>query len=191
MTPSTTFRQWSRLLTGGVTLLAIALSLPPLRVLIEQSMVWHMVVQMPMLILAGWLIAQELPSPPSMIMRWNRLGLTGALTAQLILAYWMLPMAIDRAIILPISDIAKVLSLLVCGLALRDTFLRAPVVVQVFFVGYGVSMLLGLGIYFTQTELRLCNAYSQDSQIATGQGLIALAILTTVMWLVAHLRRNT
>lgn len=191
MTPSTTFHQWQRLLAGVVTFLAIALSFPPLRVLIEQSMVWHMVVQMPMLVVAGWLIAQALPSPLSTIMRWNRLGLTGALTAQLILAYWMLPIAIDRAIILPVSDIAKVLSLLVCGLALRDTFLRAPVVVQVFFVGYGLSMLLGLGIYFTKTEQRLCNAYSQDSQIATGQGLIALAILAAVMWLAANLRRTT
>ena len=37
------------LLTVG----ASALSLPPLRVLIEQSMVWHMLVQMPLLVAAG------------------------------------------------------------------------------------------------------------------------------------------
>ena len=40
----------------AVTLLAVALSVPPLRRLIEQSMVWHMVVQMPLLALGGWLL---------------------------------------------------------------------------------------------------------------------------------------
>jgi len=40
-------------LTLLLTALALSLSLPPLRVLIEQSMVWHMLVQMPLLVAAG------------------------------------------------------------------------------------------------------------------------------------------
>ncbi len=48
------FRRWlpAVVMVGGA-----ALSLPPLRPLIEQSMVWHMLVQMPLLVLGGWLVA--------------------------------------------------------------------------------------------------------------------------------------
>ena len=44
-------------LASSLTLAAAALSVPPLRRLIEQSMVWHMVLQMPLLMLAGWVAA--------------------------------------------------------------------------------------------------------------------------------------
>ena len=43
-----------------LTLGALALSLPPLRPLIEQSMVWHMLVQMPLLVLSFGLLAMGL-----------------------------------------------------------------------------------------------------------------------------------
>ncbi len=177
------------LLASGVTLFAVVLSIPPLRALIEQSMVWHMVIQMPLLVAAGWLFARALP-PSTALLRCNRMGLTSAIASQLILAYWMLPLAIDHAIVLPLSDMSKILSLLLCGFTLRDTFLRAPAVVQIFFAGYNASMLLGLGLYFIKTEQRLCNAYSQDSQISTGLGLIALVVLTAALWLVSFLTRT-
>ena len=94
-------------IAAAVTLaVAVALSVPPLRAVIEQSMAWHMVFQMPLLVLAGWLASRsKLPKFSIRAMRgwasFNQFGLTGFMAAQIIVAYWMLPSAIDRAVVLP------------------------------------------------------------------------------------------
>ena len=178
-----------KLLAAVLSLAALALSLPPLRVLIEQSMVWHMLVQMPLLVLAGWCTAAGW-SPTSgrwrkQLDRWhqvNRFGLTGFMLAQVLMAYWMIPALVDRAVVLPAADAAKLACLWLAGVALKQGFQRAPLAVQLFFVGYGLPMLAWMGLYLASTDLRLCNAYSMASQLAAGQGLLALAAALGVAW---------
>lgn len=171
----------SALLISG---LAVALSLPPFRSLIEQSMVWHMVIQMPLLVLGGGLCLQVMAARPigAWLAPWNRYGLTGFLVAQGIIAYWMLPLAIDRAVVEPGADALKLLSLFICGGLLQHSFVRAPVAVQLFFVGISVTMMLTLGRYFVTTDLRLCNAYSLQSQIDTGHALVLLGLALGAAW---------
>ena len=173
-------------LAAAVSVVAVSLSVPPLRGLIEQSMVWHIVVQMPMLVAGGWLSMRILSG--KLILRtldvWNRYGLTGFVGAQAIAAYWMLPVAIDRAVVLPQSDVLKVLTLFACGAMLGHSFERAPAVIQLFFVGYSVSMLAWLGIYISTTDLRLCNAYSLESRTAAGRAIAMLGITLGCIWLV-------
>ena len=164
---------------------AVALSVPPLRQVIEQSMAWHMVFQMPLLVVAGALAARALTAP-ALLGKWNGFnvfGLTGFMAAQGIMAYWMLPSAIDRAVVNPGFDVLKLVTLFVCGMLLRGSFQRAPVALQLFFIGYWVSMMCWLGIYFATTDLRLCNAYSLESQSSTGWGLLALGLLLGIVWL--------
>ncbi len=166
---------------------ALALSVPPLRSMIEQSMAWHMVFQMPLLVLAGALAYLTLPprfgpSPFAKLSQFNHFGLTGFMAAQVIIAYWMLPMAIDRAVVQPPFDAMKLATLFTSGMLLADAFKRAPSVLQLFFMGYWVSMMCWLGIYFATTDLRLCNAYSLQSQVATGWGLLALGLLLGGVW---------
>ncbi len=168
---------------------AMALSLPPGRALIEQSMVWHMLVQLPLLVGAGWLAAGQV-SMPRMLERFNRFGLTGFMLAQVLLGYWMLPSAIDRAVVVPLADAAKIASLWLGGVALHHAMQRAPPVVQVFFLGYSLPMMVWLGVYFASTELRLCNAYSLQSQAATGTGLVALSLAVGTFWIVGLTRRG-
>lgn len=166
-----------------LALLAASLSLPPLRPLIEQSMVWHMLVQMPLLVLAGACAAAAWPQATA---GWwagfNRYGLTGFMLAQCITAYWMIPALIDRAVVLPGADTAKIASLWLAGLALRQGWVRAPLAVQLFFVGYGLPMMAWLGFYLASTDLRLCNAYSLESQWRAGWGLVALAGALGAAW---------
>lgn len=169
-----------------ITSLAIALSAPPFRYLIEQSMFWHMAVQMPLLVLGGWWSMQGL-SQLCVLCRlapWNRYGLTGFITAQVIFAYWMLPLAIDRAVVLPLTDLLKLVTLFVAGAMLQHSFERSPAVLQLFFVGYTVSMMTWLGSYFASTDLRLCNAYSLASQVLTGWGIVAIGIALGAAWVV-------
>ena len=167
--------------------LAVAMSVPPLRSVIEQSMAWHMVVQMPMLVLAGALAAMAVPAGLqwTKLANFNHFGLTGFMAAQGIVAYWMLPLAIDRAVVNPGFDALKLLTLFISGMLLSDAFKRAPMALQLFFMGYWVSMMAWLGIYFATTDLRLCNAYSQASQVATGWSLLALGLLLGAVWLAA------
>ena len=78
---------------------AAALSVPPLRSVIEQSMAWHMVFQMPLLVLAGALAYLALPPRSGsrrlaiirQVNQFNHFGLTSFMAAQVIIAYWMLP----------------------------------------------------------------------------------------------------
>lgn len=172
-------------LAASVTTVAVALSVPPLRSIIEQSMAWHMVVQMPLLVLGGWLASRALPAVRALsrVAAFNQFGLTGFILAQAITAYWMLPSAIDRAVVMPIFDVLKLVTLVVSGLLLANAFRRAPTALQLFFIGYWVSMMAWLGIYLATTDLRLCNAYSLQSQVSTGWGLLALGVATGAAWL--------
>ena len=163
-----------------LTLAALALSLPPLRPLIEQSMVWHMLVQMPLLVLSG--ACAVAVRAPARELRWNRFGLTGFMLAQCIVAYWMIPALVDRAVVLPSADAAKIASLWLAGAALGMGYRQAPAAVQLFFIGYGLPMMAWLGLYLASTDLRLCNAYSLQSQLRAGWGLVALAIVLGVTW---------
>lgn len=170
---------------------AIGLSLEPFRYLIESSMVWHMAVQMPMLVFTGWLTGQRFPQllDRNFQSAFNQYGLTGMLIASFALAYWMLPLTIDRAIIVYRFDAFKIFSLILCGLILRDFFSRAHIIVQLFFLGYALSMLGTLGFYFATTDLRLCNAYTLDSQIRAGWALVSVTVLLGAAWVVHRFAR--
>ena len=171
------------------TMVAVALSVPPLRVVIERSMAWHMVFQMPMLVVSGWLSVRAMPSSFTMrrLDSFNQFGLTGFMLAQVIVAYWMLPSAIDRAVVLPPVDTIKIITLFLTGMLLRDAFTRAPGALQLFFMGYWVSMMCWLGFYFVTTDLRLCNAYSLQSQVSTGWGLLAIGVALGLAWVASML----
>jgi hypothetical protein len=170
--------------------IAIGLSFGPTRQLIETSMVWHMAVQFPLLLLTGWFVGKRYSSwfNKPWVDRYNHQGLTGMLLVSLVLAYWMLPLAIDSALVNYSFDSLKIVSLMICGAILYDFFSRAHWVIQLFFLGYTLSMLAWLGVYFTNTDLRLCNAYSIESQAQAGKALLGLAILLGLAWVFTHRR---
>jgi hypothetical protein len=179
------------LLGFSASLFSIALSTPPFRWVIEQNMTWHMVFQIPLLVASGWLCFSCLSQNQSKVNsshwlndlnRYNQFGLTGFLLCTLVFSYWMLPLALDKAVVQPLADFAKILTLFVSGVILNKSFQMAPTVVQLFFIAYWCSMLIWLGIYFTTTDVRLCNVYSLDSQIMAGRGLTALGICVGTMW---------
>lgn len=167
----------------ALCLLASALSLPPGRSLIEQSMAWHMVVQMPMLFAGGWfLMGSGWDLKKTSSASWNQFGLTGFIAAQFIITYWMLPISIDRAVVIPQVDAFKLLSLIASGAMIQVSISRSPAVVQLFFVGYIVSMLITTGVFLATTERRLCNAYAMESQLSAGYGVVALGVSLACAW---------
>jgi len=141
-------------------MIAVGLSVPPFRTIIEQSMFMQMVIQIPLLFIGGaWLNSFSFTKKISQNMAsWNVFGLTGFMLAQTILIYWMLPISIDRAVVIPLVDVAKVLTMMIAGFLVGDALQKSPAALQLFFIGYFSAMMIWLGMYFIFTDLRLCNA---------------------------------
>lgn len=178
----TQLRYWSYLkqaLPILVLIAAIGLSLPNVRNLIASSMAVHMLVQMPLLILAGY----------SLNIHKQKVSYTLTISAAqwlwiyLTTMFWMFPISVDKALIYPAWDIFKIFSLLVTGIVLKVVF-QSHRLLALFFIGSTVMMLFFVGFNYQQSDVRLCNAYLIESQQITGTGLIILAsaLLLFLFW---------
>lgn len=178
----TTYRLTATLL---VTALALAATLPPARGWLEASMFTHLLVQMPLLMTSGVLLAGAVfhHGRARSASRWNVQGVTGLFFAALSLAFWMTPVALDHAVTSPDWDAAKALSLVAAGLALRASWPRARGVVQSFFVGNVAWMTIVIGMLYQELPQRLCNAYLPDDQSNTGIALVVLACGAGLFWI--------
>jgi len=164
--------------------MAISLSFAPLRVYLEQSMFVQMVVQLPILFIGGALISKtkRIQQFFSFIHPINIYGLTSFMVAQTILVYWMLPLSIDRAVVIPWVDGVKVITMIIAGICVGQALKEAPQAIQLFFIGYFTAMMIWLGLYFATTEVRLCNVYSLSSQHMTGYGLVVISATLLAWW---------
>jgi len=165
-------------------LIAISLSFAPLRIYLEQSMFVQMVIQLPILFISGALISETklVTQFFSTIKVIDVYGLTSFMVAQVILVYWMLPISIDRAVVIPWVDGVKIISMIIAGICVGQALQKAPQTVQLFFIGYFTAMMIWLGLYFATTEVRLCNVYSLSSQHFTGYGLVVMSGMLLVWW---------
>lgn len=176
--------------------LALALLLAVTRRTLEQSMALHMLLQFPVLVLIGMmLVGQVSPTWQARAARWNAYGITGLAFVSIVAALGMVPRLLDLALVDIRVEIVKCALLILCGIALRLSWRRAGIVVQLFFLGNVLPMMAIAGSLYVDTPQRLCNAYRLDEQLWVGQGLIWLAAglggiwLTRVAWL--HSREDS
>ena len=174
-------------IVGAFFFLAVALSVWPFRALIINDMYWHMDIQIPLLITVGVLLRLPKKQHFYKLARFNLYGLTSFIASQFILAFWMLPISLDRAIIHWQYDLVKLSSLIICGFLIRLSFCRSTLVIETFFVGYFLSMMIWVGQYYLNSDERLCNVYSQDSQKLAGSWLILYGLLLSVAWIASKL----
>ncbi|MCK9514993.1 MAG: hypothetical protein WCZ18_02010 [Ottowia sp.] len=168
---------------AGLVLLA-ALALPAARQALESSMWRHMIVQFPLFLLAGALLAAAVgPRARRMLDRWNQGGLTGLVLAGIVLAVLMVPRVLDLALYQPRVEAAKLAALLLAGAALRLSWQRAGLVLQFFFLGNVLAMMAIVGMLYIDSPVRLCNAYLLDDQERLGRWLTAAAAVIAVAWL--------
>lgn len=169
--------------------LIAACALPPLRGWLEADMARHMLVQFPLLVAAGALLGT--PMPPGARERlgaFNTYGLAGFALFLLVTAFWMIPRALDEALLAPAIEVAKFASLVAAGTALRLSWRAAPPVVQAFFVGNWAWMSAAVGLLYEDAPARLCNFYLLDQQSVAGRGLVALAVIVPLAWVVSLAR---
>ena len=171
-------------------LMVVLLALPAARAALEASMWRHMVLQAPLWMLAGALLAGGLGlRARARVARWNAHGISGLLYAALVLALLMVPRVLDLALVSPAVEAAKCAALVLAGAALRLSWRLAGLVVQGFFLGNVLPMTAVVGQLYIDSPTRVCNAYLLDDQDRLGQWLVAMAAVLAVLWLVQALWR--
>lgn len=165
------------------------LSLPPLARPLEASLFGHMLVQLPLLLLLGALMRPLLSfrGDRVLVRRLNRNGLPGVVLSLVILAYWMLPRALDQVLVQPAAEAAKFISVPLAGALAATGWRRLGFVARSFIVLNAIAMFVAEGWLFLIAPERLCNAYLLDEQARVGQAFLVLAggLAALVVWAVA------
>lgn len=172
-----------RAVTSVLALLPLLLLWPALRHAIESRMATHMLLEFPLLAAAGAAVAMRCWRRPSARrwLRWQRAldwrGWTSATVASSVALVWMLPSALDAALLWPAAAAGKYASWWLAGWLLADGWRRMDAELLLFAVGNLGWMAATAGLLYLDAPARLCVNYLQDDQRHTGIGLIALAAL--------------
>lgn len=158
--------------------LFIFLILPPVSNLMESIMIIHMHMQMPMLVLAGFLMAKFFQLKfPRFFENWNKDGIAGILLFGVIWLFWMIPRTMDEALVVNGMEVFKFISLtFLAGVPLRDSWkklkMRGKDIVFYSFMFLSFAM----GWLYIKSPVQLCNNYLLVEQITLGWGFLAMAI---------------
>ena len=167
----------------GLGLFAL-LAWPALHRPLQATMWRHMLLQFPLWLAAGALLAAAWPARArAALARCNLHGISGLMLTAAVLAVLMVPRVLDLALRDAAIDAAKCAALLAAGAALRLSWRPAGLVLQAFFLGNVLPMTAVVGQLYVDSPLRLCNAYLLDDQLQLGRWLMALAVLAAALWL--------
>ena len=166
--------------TPATLLAALALAHPWM----EGTMPRHMGLQLPLLFVLGWWTAHcGATRLTQALASWNAHGANGLLAALCITSFWMLPAALDYAVLHAGVAVAKVVSMVLAGLLAGLSWPAASQVLRAFFVINGFWMMLAAGLLYQEAPQQLCSVYLSDQQGAAGRALVAWAVLGMVGWL--------
>lgn len=187
-----------RMLNGLLAIGAMAIALV-FHEALTALMSMHMLVQIPLLVVSGigaeqawraWRgpLAGGGRAQGARGWSYNEYGVPGLLFASLIGACWMLPKTLDDALLVWQVAAFKYIGLFVAGVVLRASVRRSNAVIKLFFLGNFCWMSAIVGMIYLDQPVRLCNAYLQSDQEWAGRGLIALAIVLPLCWLLIEVR---
>lgn len=153
----------------GIALAPLLLLAAPLRNLLEASMALHMHVEFPLLFTAGWAAAGAMARrlPPA------RHPLAAAAFAACVIAWWMVPAALDYALLDSGAAALKYASWYAAGFALGRSWHALAAVLKMFFLANMAWMGMTAGILYADAPARLCVGYLQGEQLLAGAGLVA------------------
>ncbi|HEY9102846.1 hypothetical protein [Chitinimonas sp.] len=167
-------------MTAGLLLIVL---LTLLRQLLEARMLSHMLLQFPLLLLAGALLVPALPNRlGGRLGRYNQIGITGLTLAAGVSSLWMIPRLLDLVVASTAVDAAKFASLILTGFALRLSWPLAVRTMQAFFLIGWAMMSATVGLLYQDAPVRLCNSYLGAEQTQVGSGLIVLSAALVICW---------
>ncbi|MUV36556.1 hypothetical protein JNUCC1_00359 [Lentibacillus sp. JNUCC-1] len=154
----------------------VFLMLPPVAELLESIMIIHMHMQMPLFVIAGFLIAPWFQKKcPAVFSKYNRNGIPGIVLFLIIMLYWMVPRTMDEALTLSVMEIFKFVSLpFLAGVPLRDSWTKlGKAAKNMVFIFFLVSF-AAMGALYIFSPVQLCNNYLQIEQVTLGWGYITM-----------------
>ncbi|MCR2823868.1 hypothetical protein [Lederbergia panacisoli] len=159
-------------------ILYILLLIPPIKTSLESIMILHMLVQLPLLILVGWLIGKPLLRKyKGFFTRWNKNGVPGMLMVVIITTYWMLPRILDEALSIWLIEVFKFIGLpLLVGVLLRDSWRKIQAAGKSFvFLNY-ISMFGLMSWLYIDSPIQICNNYLETEQQMLGLGFLVITV---------------
>ncbi len=164
--------------SGGLLIFGV-LAVPPMRLALEQTMVGHMLLQLPLLVLCGILIGQGLHvRVRGLLQAANGYGVTGLVLAIVTALFWMLPRHLDAALEEAGYEAAKFISLpLLIGIPLQLSWHRLTAIGRGLIWSNLVAMLWVLSWLYLAAPVRVCNNYLIDEQTLVGRILFSLGAL--------------
>lgn len=171
-----------RIAMAGAVLWSV-LALPPLQHALTATMTLQMLVQIPLLAVAGWCVARALPPRfVRAIGTWNRSGINGLLLASLAAMVWMLPRAMDAAVDDPLVALAKFTGVpLLIGAAVALSWPRMGFVVRGLFLVELIATAFRLGWLYEASPVRLCTNYLLGDQQLLGKLLLAIGCAVSLL----------
>lgn len=165
-------------------LLLLVMLAPLARHQLEATMSAQMLIQIPLLVAAGWLLAGAVPARVlAGVDAWNHRGITGLVLVTVVAAFWMLPRSLDAATTHPLITVAKYLSVpLLIGVPLAVSWPRTGFVVGGFFLMEFVATFFRLGWLYLISPIRLCNNYALNDQQRLGRYMLAIGV-GLLVWL--------
>ncbi|HZN97808.1 MAG TPA: hypothetical protein VFB61_08770 [Gemmatimonadales bacterium] len=170
-----------RALLAGALLVGV-LALPGMREALERVMATHMLVQIPLLAVAGAVAVTGLgPEWKLRIDAWNRGGVSGMLLALIASSWWMVPRALDLALASPAMELTKFVTLpLMVGVPLALSWDRLGAIGRGFVIANVLPMWAVVGWLYIVAPVRLCNFYLVEQQVAAGFGLLGASVVLGV-----------
>jgi hypothetical protein len=151
---------------------------------LEATMARHMVAELPLLFACGWLAAHAAGGPDgARWRRWRSFCPAMLLAVLLITSVWMVPVALDYAVIHVGANALKVASMLLAGFLAGVAWRNAGVILQGFFVVNWAWMTITAGLLYQDAPQQLCSVYLSDQQWTAGVGLVTLASAVLSVWL--------
>ena len=165
--------------------------------ILTRSMGLHMLLHIPLILLAGilamgsWLAAgrHRAGRLSRLYAKYNEYGIPGLLLCTFVAAYWMIPRSLDLVLASAPANTLKYVGLFLAGMVLCDSLRRANSVITVFFLGNFSWMTAVAGLLYQDSSQRLCNFYLLSDQELAGRGLVVVAVVVPLAWLVAERRR--
>ncbi|WNF36254.1 hypothetical protein RJD24_17670 [Bacillaceae bacterium IKA-2] len=157
--------------------LLLFLALPPVANLLESIMIMHMHMQMPLLVVSGFLIAKYfLRRFPNFFEKWNQNGIPGIMLFMIIMVYWMIPRTMDDALTLQSVQIFKFISLpFLAGIPLRDSWKKINSIAKNAIIISFTIIFFAMGWLYIKWPDPLCNNYLLIEQITLGWGFMTMA----------------
>ena len=165
-------------------LILATLSIPAVRIWLESSMVSHVLIELPLLIVGGMLVGgfalERYPALARVMKKYSAAALFAALFTFL---YWMLPQSLDASLSDPDNAVMKFISLpVLLGVPLASPELQTSPIIKGFVICNLISMLLVMGWLYMTAPMQLCNYYVQGEQQQLGQLLVLIAGITSLYW---------